>query len=89
MPTSAPDPYRSLTRVAGTAGLRVIRLNDARHGRAILLAAAGAAPPVVMEILGHSQIAVATNIPAHVGQDTRREAVSLLDRMPGHRPDRG
>ncbi|BAG21974.1 putative phage integrase [Streptomyces griseus subsp. griseus NBRC 13350] len=65
-------------------------LHDARHGCATLLTAAGTAPRVVMEILGHSQIAVATNIPAHVGQDTRRETVSLLDRMPGrHRPDRG
>ncbi|MFI1526881.1 tyrosine-type recombinase/integrase [Streptomyces griseus] len=90
MPTSARDPYRSLTRVAGTAGLRVIRLNDARHDCATLLTAAGTAPRVVMEILGHSQIAVATNIHAHAGQDTRREGVSLLDRMPGrHRPDRG
>ncbi len=49
--------YRSFTRVAESAGLRVIRLNDARHGTATLLTAAGVAPRVVMEILGHSQSA--------------------------------
>lgn len=44
--------YRSFTRVAESAGLRVIRLHDARHGTATLLTAAGVAPRVVMEILG-------------------------------------
>ncbi|WP_417159335.1 tyrosine-type recombinase/integrase [Streptomyces bottropensis] len=48
--------YRSFTRVAQSAGLRVIRLHDTRHGAATLLTAAGLAPRVVMEILGHSQI---------------------------------
>lgn len=50
--------YRSFTRVAESAGLRIIRLHDARHGRATLLTAAGVAPRVVMEILGHSQISI-------------------------------
>ncbi|GGP75111.1 hypothetical protein GCM10010231_52550 [Streptomyces sindenensis] len=82
--------YRSFTRVAGTAGLRVIRLHDARHGCATLLTAAGVPPRVVMEILGHSQIAVTMNIYAHVVQDTQREAVSHLDRMLRRQhPDRG
>lgn len=71
-----PRPRRSFTRVAESAGLRVIRLHDARHGCATLLTAAGVAPRVVMEILGHSRIAVTMNIYAHVVQDTQREAVS-------------
>jgi integrase len=41
-----------------------------RTGRPI---AAGVAPRVVMEILGHSQIAVTMNVYAHVVQDTQRE----------------
>ncbi|SFE81891.1 Phage integrase family protein [Streptomyces mirabilis] len=80
----APDRaarYRSFTRVAESAGLRVIRLHDARHGCATLLTAAGVAPRVVMEILGHSQIAVTMNVYAHVVQDTQREAVSHMDRL--------
>ncbi|MFJ6851941.1 tyrosine-type recombinase/integrase [Streptomyces sp. NPDC091271] len=59
----------------------MIRLHDARHGCATLLTAAGVPPRVVMEILGHSQIAVTMNIYAHVVQDTQRETVSHLDRM--------
>lgn len=88
-PIEPRNLYRSFTRVAKTAGLRVIRLHDARHGCATLLTAAGVAPRVVMEILGHSQIAVTMNICTHVVQDTQREAVSHLDRMlKRRRPDR-
>ncbi|MGW4620629.1 tyrosine-type recombinase/integrase [Streptomyces sp. NPDC004592] len=80
-PIEPRNVYRSFTRVAGNAGLRVIRLHDARHGCATLLTAAGVAPRVVMEILGHSQIAVTVNVYAHVVQDTQREAVSHMDRL--------
>lgn len=89
-PIEPRNLYRSFTRVAKTAGIRVIRLHDARHGCATLLTAAGVAPRVVMEILGHSQIAVTMNIYTHVVQDTQREAVSHLDRMlKRQRPNRG
>ncbi|GGQ15809.1 hypothetical protein GCM10010249_38120 [Streptomyces roseolilacinus] len=43
---------------------------------------------VVMEILGHSQIAVTMNVHTHVVQDTQREAVSHTDRLLRRRPDR-
>lgn len=79
-PIEPRNVYRSFTRVASNAGLRVIRLHDALHGCATLLTAAGVAPRVVMEILGHSQIAVTMNIYAHVVQDTQREAISHMDR---------
>lgn len=68
----------------------MIRLHDARHGCATLLTTAGVPPRVVIEILGHSQIAVTMNINAHVVQDTQREGVSHLDRMLKRQgPDRG
>lgn len=51
------------------------------------LTAAGVAPRVVMEILGHSQIAITMNTYTHVVQDTQREAVSHMDRMLRY-PDR-
>ncbi|QIP70932.1 site-specific integrase [Streptomyces sp. VN1] len=73
--------YRSFTRVAESAGLRVIRLHDARHGTATLLTAAGVAPRVVMEILGHSQISITMDVYTHVVQDTQREAMSHMDRL--------
>ncbi|MER6612279.1 tyrosine-type recombinase/integrase [Streptomyces xantholiticus] len=87
-PIEPRNLYRSFTRVADSAGIRVIRLHDARHGCATLLTAAGVAPRVVMEILGHSQIAVTMNVYTHVVQDTQREAVSHMDRMLNRRPGR-
>ncbi|MEU2244046.1 site-specific integrase [Streptomyces sp. NPDC018338] len=85
-PIEPRNLYRSFTRVAKNAGLRVIRLHDARHGTATLLTAAGVPPRVVMEILGHSQIAVTMNVYAHVVQDTQREAISHMDRLLRRRP---
>lgn len=77
-------------RLAESAGLRVIRLHDARHGTATPLTAAGVAPRVVMEILGHSQISMTMDVYTHVVQDTQREAMSHMDRLlRKRRPDRG
>ncbi len=61
----------SFTRVAASAGLRLICLNDARHDTATLLTAAGVAPRVVMKILSHSQISITVAIDMHVLQSTR------------------
>ncbi|MFI1955637.1 tyrosine-type recombinase/integrase [Streptomyces xinghaiensis] len=80
-PVEPRNLYRSFTRVAESAGLRVIRLHDARHGCATLLTAAGVAPRVVMEILGHSQISITMDVYTHVVQDTQREAISHMDRL--------
>ncbi|MFD0074041.1 tyrosine-type recombinase/integrase [Streptomyces sp. NPDC127166] len=85
-PIEPRNLYRSFTRVAKNADLRVVRLHDARHGTATLLTAAGVPPRVVMEILGHSQIAVTMNVYTHVVQDTQREAVSHMDRLLRSRP---
>ncbi|MFF3319346.1 tyrosine-type recombinase/integrase [Streptomyces sp. NPDC003035] len=88
-PVEPRNVYRSFTRVAASAGLRVIRLHDARHGCATLLTAAGVAPRVVMEILGHSQISITMDVYTHVVQDTQREAISHMDRLLKRRPGRG
>ncbi|MCX5373175.1 site-specific integrase [Streptomyces sp. NBC_00103] len=88
-PVEPRNVYRSFTRVAQSAGLRVIRLHDARHGCATLLTAAGVAPRVVMEILGHSQISITMDVYTHVVQDTQREAISHMDRLLKRRPGRG
>lgn len=87
-PVEPRNLYRSFTRVAQTAGLRVVRLHDARHGCATLLTAAGVAPRVVMEILGHSQISITMDVYTHVVQDTQREAISHMDRLLRRRVDR-
>ncbi|MFJ9867468.1 tyrosine-type recombinase/integrase [Streptomyces sp. NPDC101165] len=87
-PVEPRNLYRSFTRVAESAGLRVIRLHDARHGTATLLTAAGVPPRVVMEILGHSQISITMDVYTHVVQDTQREAMSHMDRLLRKRPRR-
>ncbi|MFH8870308.1 tyrosine-type recombinase/integrase [Streptomyces griseus] len=77
---------RSFERITEDAGLRRVRLHDARHGCATILFAAGVPARVVMEILGHSQIAVTMNIYTHVSDANRREAMGHMDRLlGGHR----
>ncbi|MEU6323048.1 tyrosine-type recombinase/integrase [Streptomyces sp. NPDC047009] len=80
-PVEPRNVYRSFTRVAADAGLRVVRLHDARHGCATLLTAAGVAPRVIMEILGHSQISITMDVYTHVVHDTQQEAISHMDRL--------
>lgn len=79
---------RSFTRLTASAGLRPIRLHDARHGCATLLTAAGVPPRVLMEILGHSQISMTMDGYTHVAQYTQREAISHMDRLLKRRLDR-
>lgn len=81
-PIDPQNVNRSFFRITA-AGLRRIRLHDARHGCATLLTAAGVAPRVVMEILGHSQISITMDVHTHVTSDTQREAISHMDRLPG------
>ncbi|MFJ9819960.1 tyrosine-type recombinase/integrase [Streptomyces sp. NPDC101151] len=80
-PVEPRNVYRSFTRVAADAEMRVVRLHDARHGCATLLTAAGVAPRVIMEILGHSQISITMDVYTHVVHDTQREAISHMDRL--------
>ncbi|MER7664850.1 site-specific integrase [Streptomyces sp. NPDC096193] len=80
-PVEPRNLSRSFERVTDDAGLPRIRLHDARHGCATLLFAAGVPARVVMEILGHSQIAVTMNIYTHVSDDNRREAMGHMDRL--------
>ncbi|WP_406310177.1 tyrosine-type recombinase/integrase [Streptomyces sp. NBC_00623] len=80
-PVEPRNLNRSFERITDDAGLPRIRLHDARHGCATLLFAAGVPARVVMEILGHSQIAVTMNIYTHVSDDNRREAMGHMDRL--------
>ncbi|MYX35024.1 MULTISPECIES: tyrosine-type recombinase/integrase [unclassified Streptomyces] len=81
LPIEPRNLYRSFLRIASSAELPQVRLHDTRHGCASLLFAAGIAPRTVMEILGHSQIAVTMNVYTHVSDDSRREAMSHMDRL--------
>lgn len=93
-----PIKPRNLSRhfktVLKRAGLPLERrFHDLRHSCATLLIVQGVHPRVVMEILGHSQIAVTMNTYGHVLPDTHRDAtdrVSSLFDVPhdaSHEPD--
>ncbi|MEU7164264.1 site-specific integrase [Streptomyces morookaense] len=87
-PVEPRNLSRSFARISAAAGLRRIRLHDTRHGCATLLVAAGVAPRVVMEILGHSQISITMDVYTHVTSQTQREAISHMDRLLRQRPGR-
>jgi integrase len=64
-------------------GLRPIRFHDLRHTCASLLIAQGDGPRTIMEILGHSQIALTMNLYGHVFQDVKRESARKMDAILG------
>ena len=77
-----PSAWVEVTDVRGAcAGLPPVRLRDLRHPAASLLLAQNAPARVVMEILGHSQIALTMNTYSHVAPKVSREAADRMARM--------
>jgi integrase len=60
------------------AGLPPMRFHDLRHAYATLLITIENNPRVVMELMGHSTIAVTMNLYGHVSEDTARVATQRL-----------
>jgi integrase len=75
---------RNLSRVFDQlieqAQVRRIRFHDLRHTCASLLLAQGVPPRVVMDVLGHSQLAITTDLYSHVMPTALREAAAAIDR---------
>jgi integrase len=70
------DEWRMLLK---TAGIRQVRVHDARHTAATLLLAQGVDQRVVMEILGHSQISMTSRY-AHVLPQVMTDAAERIGR---------
>jgi integrase len=68
-------------RAIARAGLPDLRFYDLRHTCASLLLAQGVHMRVVMEILGHSQIAMTMNTYSHVTAQLQRNAADQLDAL--------
>ncbi len=66
-------------RLLVRSGVRAIRFHDLRHTCATLLLARGVSARVVMDILGHSQIAVTMNTYAHVIPAMQQQAAGQMD----------
>src|SRR5438874_13504673 len=61
------------------AGLPRIRFHDLRHSCATLLLVQGVSPRVVMDILGHSEIAMTMDTYSHVVPELQREAAERME----------
>jgi integrase len=76
---------RNLTRLfdelIAKAGVRRIRCHDLPHTCASLLLAQNVPARVVMEILGHSQLAITTDLYSHVMPTALREAADAMNRL--------
>lgn len=67
------------------AGLAQRRFHDLRHSCATLLLVQGVSPRVVMDVLGHSQIALTMNTYSHVIPELKRDAADRMEELIGDR----
>jgi integrase len=77
-PTQARRVIEQFHDALAKAGLRRIRFHDLRHSCATLLLVQGVSPRVVMEVLGHSEIALTMNAYSHVVPELQREAAQRM-----------
>ena len=70
---------RAWTMLATRAGLKVIRLHDARHTHASLMLKQGVHPKIVQERLGHSTIAITLDTYSHVSPGLQEAAAKRFD----------
>ena len=61
------------------AGLPRIRFHDLRHSCATLLLVQGVSPRVVMDILGHSEIAMTMDTYSHVVPELQRGVADKME----------
>jgi len=80
-PLDGSSVTRAFQRLLANAGLPRLRFHDLRHSCATLLLVQGVPARVVMEILGHSSIALTMNTYSHVMPSLKREAADAMDRV--------
>lgn len=73
---------RLFDELIAAAGVQRIRFHDLRHTCASLLAQ-GVPARVVMDVLGHSQMAITMDLYSHVMPTALREAADAIDRALG------
>ena len=93
-PVGTPIDARNMTlsfqRLLTRIGLPKRRFHDLRHSCATLLLVQGVPARVVMETLGHSQIALTLNTYSHVPSELQREAANRMDDfLSDRKPDFG
>ncbi len=78
-PLEGTTVSRHFHRHLDQAGLSQRRFHDLRHSCATLLMVQGVSPRVVMDVLGHSEIAMTMNTYSHVIPELRRDAADRMD----------
>lgn len=82
-PLDEGNVRRQFKRLLAKAGLPDMRFHDLRHSCASLLLAQGLSLRAIMEVLGHSQIALTANTYTHILPQMQREAADAMDRFFG------
>lgn len=72
---------RAWTILAARAGLKVIRLHDARHTHASLMLKQGVHPKIVQERLGHASIQITLDTYSHVAPGLQEAAALQFDNI--------
>ncbi len=68
-------------RMAARAGVKVIRLHDARHTHASLMLKQGIHPKIVQERLGHTSIQMTLDTYSHVAPGIQEAAAESFDKL--------
>lgn len=71
---------------AAKAGVKAIRLHDARHTHASLMLKQGIHPKVVQERLGHSTISITLDTYSHVAPGLQEAAAKRFDDLLNKHP---
>jgi len=72
---------RAWAMLAAKAGVKPIRLHDARHSHASLMLKQGVHPKIVQERLGHSSIQITLDTYSHVAPGLQQAAAESFDRL--------
>ena len=67
--------------LAARAGVKVIRLHDARHTHASLMLKQGVHPKIVQERLGHASIQITLDTYSHVSPGLPEAAAAQFDKL--------
>jgi len=72
---------RAWTALASRAGVKVIRLHDARHTHASLMLKQGVHPKIVQERLGHASVQITLDTYSHVAPGLQEAAAESFDKL--------
>ena len=76
LPNTVTHAWIKLVR---RAGIKIIRLHDARHSHASLMLKQGAHPKIVQERLGHASIQITLDTYSHVAPGLQEAAAARFD----------